>query len=58
MPDARDLQRQLQESLAERERLRDEIRQLREALDRHGVPFPEPAHEPMIAHEAGMPVPL
>jgi superfamily II DNA or RNA helicase len=55
MPDARDLQTQLQESLAERERLLDEIRLLRGALDRHGVPFPEPSNDPVIVHETGVP---
>ena len=57
MPDARDLQTQLQESLAERERLWNEIRLLREALDRQGAPFPEPSHKPLIAHETGRPAP-
>lgn len=39
----RDLQATLQEALAERDRLRDEVRQLKEALVQRGVYWPEPA---------------
>ncbi|HYL74406.1 MAG TPA: DEAD/DEAH box helicase family protein [Bryobacteraceae bacterium] len=45
MGDVRDLQAELQASLADREHLRDEIRALKEALARHGISMLAPKSE-------------
>ena len=55
MQDIRDLQIQLQESLRDRERLRADVRRLKDALTDHGVPLPDLQGENPFSHELELP---